>query len=842
MNNEIGPGLSSEERASARRAIESCIWFTCLDENQIANFVEVCLPKSYVHGGTVSVSNSLYIVAEGELEEFETTDRGVLRHIKTLVPGDIFGTEVMFGSHVGSTVLAKSGVKLLEVSRHSFQSKVLDSPRIRSVYESYASQVRGGKKVMDRRDLVRACSASSDPIAYHQIAALYNLFVSKKVTSIGQSYKLDALNEIVPYEDFAVFSLYLARPDPHFDIAFLLIDQGGKGYVTLGDVKQLMRDINLLPASLNAGKTVVFNFDCDLIRRFFGTDGAGRLREEQFSSFFTELQKETGRQSFLSLIHLRKRETLRSITGVDLCQLLLAHSGDHTAVVADRLSEALSSNGKNYFYGDFLAFQKLLSHMPVVCSVISEGLKAKGGDRLSAVVSKDDYKIACKLLLDPLQPRAEVESVFQLFDLDRDGFISAADLQKVLGAEHNRRLRAVRGRDNKLTLAPPPSYGAGASANFNEDGEFGTAAQPASVWQRFSHWFIEFMEHFAMGGVAGGIGSFAVYPIDLVKTRLQNQRSGKPKPLPDGSIPPHYRGALDCFQQVLRKEGLRGLYRGLGPQLVGVAPEKAIKITVNSLAREAFTNQDKIHDSNKGLYFPLEVLAGCLAGASQVMFTNPLEIVKIRLQVQGETESMLIAAGKEPPLRKSAMGIVRELGLGGLYKGSSACLLRDVPFSGIYFPCYAAMRAHFAAQTPDGNPKPHHLLIAGAIAGIPAAGLVTPADVIKTRLQVVARSGDQVYTGITDAFVKILQQEGVSGLYKGALMRVARSSPQFGVTLVSYELLHNNLAGPNSKAAPPTNAPVPWEDLDNYRRKSMEERTTSVLRTLKPFLGAAEKQ
>ena len=218
------------------------------------------------------------------------------------------------------------------------------------------------------------------------------------------------------------------------------------------------------------------------------------------------------------------------------------------------------------------------------------------------------------------------------------------------------------------------------------------------------------------------------------------------------------------------------------------------------------------------------------------MFTNPLEIVKIRLQVQGETEAMMIAAGKSPPARKSAMMIVRELGLHGLYKGSSACLLRDVPFSAIYFPAYSYLRSHFASQSPDGNPRPHHLLIAGAIAGIPAAGLVTPADVIKTRLQVVARSGEQTYTGIGDAFRKIVQSEGWPALYKGALMRVMRSSPQFGVTLVSYEMLLP-IFGDSSKSHAPTNVPVAWEDLSDYRRKAMEAQTNSVLRGLGPFLG-----
>ena len=65
----------------------------------------------------------------------------------------------------------------------------------------------------------------------------------------------------------------------------------------------------------------------------------------------------------------------------------------------------------------------------------------------------------------------------------------------------------------------------------------------------------------------------AVYPIDLVKTRLQNQRSTVV-----GEV--LYRNAADCVRKVYANEGgVRAFYRGVMPQLVGVAPEKAIKIT-----------------------------------------------------------------------------------------------------------------------------------------------------------------------------------------------------------------------------------------------------------------------
>lgn len=277
--------------------------------------------------------------------------------------------------------------------------------------------------------------------------------------------------------------------------------------------------------------------------------------------------------------------------------------------------------------------------------------------------------------------------------------------------------------------------------------------------------------NFGIGSVAGAIGATAVYPIDLVKTRMQNQRK-----VASGEV--LYKHSWDCFTKVIRNEGFTGLYRGLVPQLVGVAPEKAIKLTMNDLMRSVLRQPDG------SISLPAECLSGGIAGGSQVVFTNPLEIVKIRLQVQGE---MALVAGTP---RVGAWTIVKELGITGLYKGASACLLRDIPFSAIYFSAYSNLKRRLFHEGVEGKRlSPLELLAAGSMAGIPAAYLATPADVIKTRLQVVARAGQQTYSGIGDAFSKILREEGASAFFKGGIARVLRSSPQFGVTLLSYELI-----------------------------------------------------
>ncbi|CAG2068891.1 unnamed protein product, partial [Timema podura] len=88
--------------------------------------------------------------------------------------------------------------------------------------------------------------------------------------------------------------------------------------------------------------------------------------------------------------------------------------------------------------------------------------------------------------------------------------------------------------------------------------------------------FIQVLEsayRFTLGSIGGAVGATTVYPIDLVKTRMQNQRTGA------FMEEVMYRNSWDCCKKVIRHEGFFGLYRGLVPQLMGVAPEKAIKLT-----------------------------------------------------------------------------------------------------------------------------------------------------------------------------------------------------------------------------------------------------------------------
>ena len=244
---------------------------------------------------------------------------------------------------------------------------------------------------------------------------------------------------------------------------------------------------------------------------------------------------------------------------------------------------------------------------------------------------------------------------------------------------------------------------------------------------------------------------------------MQNQRLGQTR----------YKSSIQCFKHIISKEGIFGLYRGLRPQLLGVIPEKAIKLAVNDILKSLY--KDKILSPKQTL--ALNVFSGGVAGLSQVVVTNPLEITKIRLQVHGEIY---------PTKPLSLYNVISDLGLRGLYKGSKACMMRDIPFSAIYFPIYSNIRSKL--ENNNGEITGFNQILSGTVAGFVAAGITTPADVVKTRLQVKPLPNQIHYDGVIDCYRKIIKHEGARSLFKGIGPRVFRSAPQFGVTLYFYEM------------------------------------------------------
>ncbi|XP_040111398.1 mitochondrial glutamate carrier 1 isoform X1 [Oryx dammah] len=233
------------------------------------------------------------------------------------------------------------------------------------------------------------------------------------------------------------------------------------------------------------------------------------------------------------------------------------------------------------------------------------------------------------------------------------------------------------------------------------------------------------------GGIAGLIGVTCVFPIDLAKTRLQNQQNGQRV----------YTSMSDCLIKTIRSEGYFGMYRGAAVNLTLVTPEKAIKLAANDFFRH--------HLSKDGQQLTLfkEMLAGCGAGTCQVIVTTPMEMLKIQLQDAGRlaaqrkilsAQAQLSGQGSAQPSveapatpRPTATQLTRDLlrsrGIAGLYKGLGATLLRDVPFSIVYFPLFANLNE--LGRPASGEKSPFYVsFLAGCVAGSAAAVAVNPCD------------------------------------------------------------------------------------------------------------------
>ncbi|KAF1787967.1 Mitochondrial carrier domain [Phytophthora cactorum] len=268
----------------------------------------------------------------------------------------------------------------------------------------------------------------------------------------------------------------------------------------------------------------------------------------------------------------------------------------------------------------------------------------------------------------------------------------------------------------------------------------------------------------AVGGMAGAVGMVATFPMDIVKTHLQGQtRTG-------GRM--MFSGPVQCFKHIVGTDGLRGLYRGLPPTLMGVLPEKAIKLAVNEQLREHFADADgtcrwasklwpvqapDVRSPSsltryESFYHVLVILD--LFFLTETLNFVQVEIVKIRLQMQ---TSLPVAE------RQTALEIARSLGIRGVYKGAGVCFMRDVPYAVLFFPSYATLRDAWTDKATGKN-SVLSIVTAGAVAGAGAAAICTPADVIKTRLQMKGSP----YTGMVDCVRKIVSANGPTALMKGA--------------------------------------------------------------------------
>ncbi|KAM7463516.1 hypothetical protein LguiA_031637 [Lonicera macranthoides] len=283
------------------------------------------------------------------------------------------------------------------------------------------------------------------------------------------------------------------------------------------------------------------------------------------------------------------------------------------------------------------------------------------------------------------------------------------------------------------------------------------------------------------GASAGAIAATFVCPLDVIKTRLQVYG------LPDVSHSGH-RGSviITSLQNVIRNEGLKGMYRGLSPTLAALLPNWAVYFAVYGHLKELLHSHV---DSSGQLTFGANMIAASGAGAATAITTNPLWVVKTRLQTQGMRPGVVPYKSIFSALRR----IAHEEGIRGWYSGLLPSLA-GISHVAIQFPAYEKIKAYLAKRdnTCTGELSPWKYAIASSLSKIAASMMTYPHEVIRSKLQEQGqvRNSETRYAGVIDCVKKVFRKEGLPGFYRGCATNLLRTTPSAIITFTSYEMIH----------------------------------------------------
>ncbi|CAK1579500.1 unnamed protein product [Parnassius mnemosyne] len=299
------------------------------------------------------------------------------------------------------------------------------------------------------------------------------------------------------------------------------------------------------------------------------------------------------------------------------------------------------------------------------------------------------------------------------------------------------------------------------------------------------------------------ITSLFMTPLDVVKIRLQAQQkallsnkcylycNGLMEHLcpcgETGWIPRrvHFHGTIDAFYKIAKLEGVPALWSGLSPTLVLALPCTVIYfVTYEQLRYKTKTLYNKLTGTvHQPIWIPL--LSGASARTIAVTMVSPLELIRTKMQSKKLTYSEINAALRQ---------VIRYEGYKGLFRGLGSTLLRDVPFSGIYWTTFESTKRAFNKPDSEKNSFLFNFFC-GLVAGSIAAFITLPFDVVKTHQQIELGEKEiysdgkvqQRASNMQSIVRNIYRNHGFKGLFTGLMPRIFKVAPACAIMIASFE-------------------------------------------------------
>lgn len=260
---------------------------------------------------------------------------------------------------------------------------------------------------------------------------------------------------------------------------------------------------------------------------------------------------------------------------------------------------------------------------------------------------------------------------------------------------------------------------------------------------------------FMAGSFSGTCSTILLQPLDLLKTRVQQVEGRK------------HEGLLSMTKEVIGKERLFGLWRGVFPSLVRTVPGVGIYFSTMHKLKVTMCHGSPSPCSSLLIGGFSRAIAGCIM--------IPVTVVKIRCE-SGVYEYKSVSG--------ALRSILRVEGVRGLMSGLLPTLLRDAPFSGIYLMCYEKLKVVVAGRTRRADLEK---VWCGLGAGVLASLITQPADVVKTQLQL------KPTCYATKVMGEIYIREGPLGFFKGGVPRMLRRTLMAALAWGVYEQAMRNI-------------------------------------------------